>query len=255
MCERGDAAPTFVKLVVMTEGSSLYSERKFPVTNTVREIKQKLELLTGASVNSMRLELRDSEGLSVIKQLTDDNDARLDAYPICDGMVLHVSDPLLNTDEFKDVSRVPKVELSEEEYNRRNNTARAFLQKHGLGRFNEDRQESLRKLEEEKARKSKEILKVIQVGNRCEVVGIPGQPRRRGTVAFVGEVDFKPGVWVGVRYDLPLGKNDGSVAGKRYFDCPRNYGGFVRPVDLVIGNFLPEGDDCTDGVVDPDEEL
>lgn len=246
MCERGDAAPTFVKLVVRTEGSSLYSERKFPVTNTIREIKQKLELLTGASANSMRLELRDSDDENIIKNLTDDDSACLDAYPICDGLVLHVSDPLLNTDEFKDLSKVQKVQLSEEAYNRRNDTARAFLQKHGLGRYNEDAQEMARRLEEEKARKQKEILKVIHVGNRCEVVGIPGQPRRRGTVAYVGEVDFKPGVWVGVRYDLPLGKNDGSVAGKRYFECPPNYGGFVRPADLVLGNFLPEGD-CTDG--------
>lgn len=255
MCERGDAAPTFVKLIVKTEGSQMYSERKFPVTNTIREVKQKLELLTGASANSMRLELRDSEDTKVIKVLTNDDNLRLDAYPICDGLVLHVSDPLLNTDEFKDVSKVQKVELSEEAYNRRNNTARAFLQKNGLGRFNEDAQERARRLEEEKARKQKEILKVIHVGNRCQVVGIPGQPRRRGTVAYVGEVDFKPGVWVGVHYDLPLGKNDGSVAGKRYFECPPNYGGFVRPADLVIGNFLPEGD-CTDGdEIDLDEEL
>uniref|UniRef100_A0A131XIM6 Putative tubulin-specific chaperone b n=1 Tax=Hyalomma excavatum TaxID=257692 RepID=A0A131XIM6_9ACAR len=255
MCERGDAAPTFVKLIVKTEGSQMYSERKFPVTNTIREVKQKLELLTGASANSMRLELRDSEDVKVIKVLTNDDNLRLDAYPICDGLVLHVSDPLLNTDEFKDISKVQKVELSEEAYNRRNNTARAFLQKNGLGRFNEDAQERARRLEEEKARKQKEILKVIHVGNRCQVVGIPGQPRRRGTVAYVGEVDFKPGVWVGVHYDLPLGKNDGSVAGKRYFECPPNYGGFVRPADLVIGNFLPEGD-CTDGdEIDLDEEL
>lgn len=258
MCERGDAAPAFVKLIIMTEGSPLFSERKFPVTNTIREIKQKLELLTGASANSMRLELRDSEGASIVKPLTDNDDARLDAYPICDGLVLHVSDPQLNTEEFKDLSRVQKVELSEEAYNRRNDTARAFLQKHGLGRFNEDAQERARKLEEEKARKQKEILKVIHVGNRCEVVGIPGQPRRRGTVAYIGEVDFKPGVWVGVKYDLPLGKNDGSVAGKRYFECLPKYGGFVRPIDLTIGSFPLEGD-CTDGgeddIVDPDEEL
>lgn len=246
MCERGDSAPTFVRLLVMTEGTGLFSERKFPVTNTVREVKQKLELLTGASSSTMRLELRDSEGSTLLGRMDKDEEARLDTFPICDGLVLHVSDPLLNVDEFRDLSKVAKVELTEEAYNRRNNTARAFLQKHGLGRYNEDVQERTKRLEEEKARKQREVLKVIHVGNRCEVVGIAGQPRRRGTVAYVGEVDFKPGVWVGVRYDLPLGKNDGSVAGKRYFECRNNYGGFVRPVDLMIGDFPPE-EDCVDG--------
>ena len=53
---------------------------------------------------------------------------------------------------------------------------------------------------------------------------------RRGEVMYVGRVSELPsGVWIGVRYDAPVGKNDGSVKGVSYFECLDKYGGFVRP--------------------------
>jgi len=45
----------------------------------------------------------------------------------------------------------------------------------------------------------------LKPGARC-LVG----SERRGTVRFVGSAEFSPtGVWIGVEYDEPVGKNDG----------------------------------------------
>ena len=57
------------------------------------------------------------------------------------------------------------------------------------------------------------------VGNRCELISDQmGSQFRRGCIAFLGTVEFQPGVWVGVKLDEPYGKNNGSVQGKQYFE-------------------------------------
>ncbi|KAF4126408.1 dynactin 1 [Geosmithia morbida] len=57
---------------------------------------------------------------------------------------------------------------------------------------------------------------------------------RRGTVRFAGQTNFQVGEWIGVELDEKTGKNDGSVQGERYFDCPMGYGMFVKPMMATI---------------------
>ncbi|XP_034427432.1 kinesin-like protein KIF13B isoform X2 [Hippoglossus hippoglossus] len=52
---------------------------------------------------------------------------------------------------------------------------------------------------------------------------------KAGTVRYMGMTQFAEGVWVGVELDTPVGKNDGSVGGHRYFHCKPGYGVLVRP--------------------------
>uniref|UniRef100_A0A8C4SQC1 Kinesin family member 13A n=1 Tax=Erpetoichthys calabaricus TaxID=27687 RepID=A0A8C4SQC1_ERPCA len=52
---------------------------------------------------------------------------------------------------------------------------------------------------------------------------------KSGTVSYVGTVDFSSGTWIGVELDLPAGKHNGTVQGKKYFNCKAGHGVFVRP--------------------------
>ena len=49
------------------------------------------------------------------------------------------------------------------------------------------------------------------------------------TVRFVGATRFSDGDWVGVEFDAPVGKNDGTVQDVAYFHCGERRGMFVRP--------------------------
>ena len=51
---------------------------------------------------------------------------------------------------------------------------------------------------------------------------------------FVGVTAFAPGKWVGVELDEALGKNNGVVQGKAYFNCRDNHGIFVRQQQLQV---------------------
>lgn len=53
-----------------------------------------------------------------------------------------------------------------------------------------------------------------------------------GVVQFLGETQFAPGQWAGIVLDEPIGKNDGSVSGVRYFQCEPLKGIFTRPSKL-----------------------
>jgi len=93
----------------------------------------------------------------------------------------------------------------------------------------------------------------IQVGMRCQVE--PG--RRRGAVSYVGLItELDTGYWVGVTFDEPVGKTDGTTpkGGKRYFEALPKHGGFVRGKNVQVGDF-PERDILDEEDSDDDDEL
>ncbi|TRY61717.1 hypothetical protein TCAL_03672 [Tigriopus californicus] len=229
---------SLVNVFISSNCTSFTSEKKFAKDLTIADLKSKLELITGASSISMSITVFDSKDNKVCD--LDDNAALLGSYHVDTGMRLHVVDTSKTRDEFENLANVEKFEMSKEEYAKRDDTVQSFLKRNRLGKYNE---EELKKMEDEKSKleaEEKQMAEAMKVDDRCEVKA-PGAMTRRGTVRFVGQVHFKTGYWVGVQYDEPLGKNDGSVDGKRYFKCPEKYGGFVKVAYVTVGDF-PEED-------------
>ncbi|XP_070572671.1 CAP-Gly domain-containing linker protein 1-like isoform X13 [Ptychodera flava] len=67
----------------------------------------------------------------------------------------------------------------------------------------------------------------LKVGDRVLVSG-----SKLGTLRYIGTTEFAKGEWCGVELVEELGKNDGAVAGTRYFTCKPKYGLFA-PIHKV----------------------
>lgn len=132
-----------------------------------------------------------------------------------------------------------------EEYEKKSDSVLAWKKSERLGRFNPDAP-SLEKAKVD-AFAQDVADRGIEVGKRCRV---GGDDSRRGEVMYVGEVKEIPGglgAWVAVRLDEPVGKNDGSIGGTRYWgqESPVKHGVFVRPERVEAGDW-PVFDDLDD---------
>ncbi|KAF9234098.1 CAP Gly-rich domain-containing protein [Melanogaster broomeanus] len=213
------------------------SERRFDLHITVSQLKAKLELITGIPVPNQLISVHNDDGQATA-QLADD-EKQLGFYGLANLQTLNVVDvnPASSfTGQLTDVSQVEKFELSNEAYAQRTDTVLAYKQRHRVGRFASPPPSG--DLASPPAPASDAD---ISIGARCEVQSEEEGLHKRGAVRFVGQTSFaKAGVWVGVEYDEPIGRNDGSVQGQRYFTCRPNYGVFVRSDRLKVGDFPVE---------------
>ncbi|KAG0235183.1 hypothetical protein BGW41_000893 [Actinomortierella wolfii] len=232
---------TILNLFVTSEHNR--TELRLSKALTIENLKTRLEPITGVSPAFQQLQLYKDDVF--VTSMEGNPDAMLGSFPVEDYWTIHVVDtnPTKVKGQFNDVSLVEKFEISQEEYEKRSDSVLAFKQRNKLGRFSDAL--STTSSTSDKERLYEEAAQNIKVGDRCEVDVGGESMKRRGTVKFLGKTDFQPGVWVGVQYDEPLGKNDGSINGVRYFTCPPKYGSFVRPDKVKTGDF-PEEDLFTD---------
>ncbi|KAJ1667652.1 hypothetical protein IW140_001292 [Coemansia sp. RSA 1813] len=228
-----------VTLFIESQNSS--SERRFLKSITIDDLKMRLEPIVGIPATDQRISIL--QGTTQVGEIPSDaGDKALGFFPVEDYMALRVvnanpsSAAAIN---FNDESQVEKYTMDDDEYDKRMDTVRAFKRRHNMGRFADAK--SAMSIDEED--EFKDLAAAISVESRCEVSTVPGvvDYARRGTVRFVGKTSFRPGYWVGVEYDEPVGKNDGSVDGVQYFKCPAGHGSFVRPDKVIVGDF-PEED-------------
>jgi len=229
-----------------------FMELRFDRYMTIDKVKNKLQTHCGTNATAMQLSLKDYDG-NMVAHLNE-GARMLGYYSPEDGYTIHVVDLDPNSASangwLEDVSKVEKYVMSDEDYDKREGSIRKWKQEN-LAR---DPTWTVEKAMAEKRGveyippKAKiddeefmaEEAKGIEVGMRCEVT--PGA--KRGEVKFVGKnvEGFPLGWWIGVQFDEPVGKNDGSVKGVRFFECMEGYGSFQRPDKVAVGDY-PEEDD------------
>ncbi|KAG6817313.1 hypothetical protein H0H87_010330 [Tephrocybe sp. NHM501043] len=221
-----------VRLFVISPDT--HSERRLELHVTIGKLKDKLELITGIPAANQIISLYNSENDPNAVATFSDDSKQLGFYGARDYQVLRVVDtnPSVSfTGQMTDVSQVDKFELTPEEYARRQDTVLAYKQRNQMGRFAPKEAESLI---------DTVVPAEIVIGSRCEVESAEPGLKKRGVVRFAGPTKFSKGVWVGIEYDEPLGKNDGSVQGERYFTCQPKYGVFVAPDKVKVGDYPVE---------------
>ncbi|KAG5481654.1 hypothetical protein CUR178_07007 [Leishmania enriettii] len=225
--------------VTLTHSASerVVPEKAYGLAQTVRSIKEDLYSRFGIPADKVRLELYDVRDCKVEGNMKDEK--LLGFYECETGYRIHAVDlrPAAQVENYDDVSKVEKYEMADEEWLKRPDNLRAY-------------KERMRALQREEMAKAgieapigpdedsyKTEAEGIKVGDRCRCR--PGE--RLGTVRYVGRVAaLKPGYWVGVEFDEPVGKTNGTVKGMTLFECMPLYGGVLRPDQVEVGDFPPE---------------
>jgi tubulin-folding cofactor B len=262
--------PEGVVAVLLTHSnlSASHLDIRLELHSSIAEVKERFRKHIGTPVEHQRLFLKE-HGRDICEMF--DNTKKLGFYGVTSGMEIHV----LDTDPFSlsrgggltDTSLIEKYKMSDEAYEKRGGTMREYIKQQRAA-------DPTFKLKPNSGKPTvmgggpvddgpppgAETCEGISVGMRCECA--PGA--RRGTVMYVGEIPkLKPGHWVGIKFDEPVGRADGTVKGERIFACEPTFGAFVRGGKVTVGDF-PERDlmdsdvedaDCTGACDDDEDEL
>lgn len=197
------------------------------------ELMKSIHMISGVELTDMCLSLRFGTGSThetVVKQGMDTQPLR--GQSECYIVVTDTNpDSLANQLLHGQASDGAEFQYTDREYENRDGTVLKWKQKERLGRFDPQYRSKM----ESDQQMQKGALGDMTIGERCAITA-PGKPERRGWLRYVGPVDTLTGVWCGVEFDTPSGKNNGSFKDKVYFGPVRkDHGGFIRPNQVVTG--------------------
>ncbi|KAK4102610.1 hypothetical protein N658DRAFT_423261 [Parathielavia hyrcaniae] len=233
-----------VPLYVVSDYAS--SERRITPSWSISQLKAKLESVTGIPPSCQQIILKTPSNEKIAIEAPDEDAVYMQQFPLTPYADLVVADtrPVSARPNLASTAGVEKFVLPEDEYEKKADSVLAWKKAQKLGRFDP----SAPTHEQAKiAAIAQEIeARGIAVGKRCRV---GEDDTRRGEIMHVGNVPEIPGLgaWVGVQLDEPVGKNDGSIGGTRYWgeESQIKRGVFVRPERVEVGDF-PVLDDLED---------
>lgn len=179
------------------------SEIRFFQSNTINEVKSVISKKFGTLPEYMKLRLLKTNGSEFLLGDNEDNQT-LKHLGVENYDTIHVVDTnpfsVLVQNNIDDLSTVEKYEISEEDYNKREDNARKFRQKV----LKDPNIQALIKATQ--TYEYEEEAKKVEVGQRC----ILNDGVRKGEVMYVGKApEMGIGYWVGVKLDEPLGDSNG----------------------------------------------
>jgi len=212
---------------------------RLPLGATIDQVKDKLYRHTGTAPEWQVLVLKSPSG-DVICEMKD-SQKTLGYYGVKHDYEIKVVDQnphsMAKGGGLEDVSLIKKYVMSEEDYENRKGTVRAW-KKEQLAKDPNWKAPVAQSMPRNPATPStapttQEEASKFTVGARCET--FPGG--KRGEIVFIGETKFAAGWWIGVVLDEPCGNNDGSVKGVRYFECDDKHGKLLKAINVKEGDF------------------
>ncbi|KAL1836970.1 hypothetical protein VTJ49DRAFT_4434 [Mycothermus thermophilus] len=230
-----------VPLYVVSDYAS--SERRINPSWSIAQLKTKLEPITGIPPSCQQIFYKPSAAEKIPVEAPNEEAVLLQQFnltPYAELLIVDTRPPSARPN-FSSTEGVERFVLPDEEYEQRTDSVLAWKKAEKLGRF--DPNAPSREQAKIDAIAKEIEARGIAVGKRCRV---GGEDARRGQVMYVGEVKEIPGVgaWVGIQLDEPVGKNDGSINGTRYWgeESELKCGLFVRPDRVEVGDFPPLDD-------------